>query len=104
MASGESGKFKVDRLPHVSRQIRQLGEKAKAYGVLTEFLNVLKENLGILGDEPLKWGDPEYHPIAKGSTVCHGVLDPLLVQFAVFELEHKVMIMQVKVIPNSILD
>jgi hypothetical protein len=54
-----------------------------------------------LRSAPLDWGDPEYNTKHPGGVVCHGLDDPLLVRFAVYEAEQAVLIIEVEPLPNS---
>jgi hypothetical protein len=104
MSSDPEGKYTVDRVPEVNKQIRELARKAKAKDSLKKYLNALESTLQKLERDPLGWGDPEYHPQSEGSTVCHGISGPLYVRFVVFDAEGVVIILQLRAMPNSILE
>jgi hypothetical protein len=103
MASGPAP-FTVDRVPQVDRRIRDLAGHAKSKGILSEFLNTLTSIVEKLERDPLGWGDPEYHPESKKSTVCHGVHGGVFTRFVVFEDERLVILLELTVMPHSELD
>src|SRR5687768_10849027 len=100
MPSGK-GFFEIQQLPGVTQTLRELVEKAEVKGTEKELLAVLKEVASNLQTDPLKWGNPEYHPRKTGSTVCHGICCSLYVQYVVFELENIVLPLRVKPLLNS---
>ena len=89
-------KFRVAHKPGVAEQIRGLHQLAKAASQEVEYVRALKQIVQLLESHPLEWGDPEYHPIHEGSTICHGVLDPVFVRYAVYEIEETVYILHVQ--------
>jgi hypothetical protein len=104
MSSPSGANFTVDRLPKVDDEIRELAKVARANGRLQEYLNIVRDVLDELEQDPQNWGDPEYHGKSEGSTVCHGIAGPLYVKYVVFEPERVVVIFQVRAMPNSWLD
>jgi hypothetical protein len=103
MASGEET-FEISQLQEVTQSLRELGKKAEERGIKREFRDSLKTIMLELQTNPLEWGDPEYHPHKKGSTVCHKICGPLFIQYVVFEIEKKVMILKVIPFPKSSLN
>jgi hypothetical protein len=89
-------KFQVSHKPGVIEQIRILHETAMEAGQETKYVQALKQMVKHLETHPLEWGDPEYRQIHEGSVVCHGVVDPVFVRFAVYEIEEKVYILDIK--------
>ena len=104
MTPGHAGGYAVDRFAHVDAQISALGKRAKAKGILADYIRALEKILDELENQPLDWGDPAYHPHHEDSTVCHASVGPVYVEYVVFEAEKVVMIMQIKAMPSSILD
>src|SRR5437867_1916293 len=104
MASGSGEQFTIDLLLQVPDQIRHLARIAKPTSRLREYLDILRGAFTRLEEDPLAWGDPEYHGKHKGSTVCHGIAGPVHIKYVVFEPERLVLILQVKAMPNSWLD
>jgi hypothetical protein len=101
MAAGGHPTYEVDHLPQVVRQIGELNKKAIAAGIKSEYVAALENMVAKLQNEPVEWGDPEWHPKKAGSSVRHGISDLLFVQYAVFELERKVLILKIKAMPSS---
>ena len=50
--------------------------------------------------KPSTWGDPEYNLHTPGACVYHGICDPLVVKFAVFEHERIVLVMSLRLLPD----
>lgn len=100
----EEGLFDVSQLATVTRQIRELGKVAFRRELRAEFVAALNTMYLNLRNNPVEWGEPRFHPKKEGSLVCDGVAPPLLVNYVVFEVERKVMILSVKAFPNSRLD
>ena len=101
MASAEESTYEVSHVSAVVEQIRELTKKARQAGIQSEFVGAIEAIMEELKMRPLKWGDPEYHPKKPGSCVCHGIRDPLFVQYAVYEPERKVLLLKIKPLPSS---
>ena len=84
MAAEERRLFAISHLPQVTQQIAELRSKAIDVGLKSEYVAALEKMVAKLQNEPLEWGDPEWHPKKMGSSVRHGICDPLFVQYAVF--------------------
>ena len=104
MPSAHGRRFTVDRLPEVDQQIRELASEAKVRGFSREYIRALKSIVDELERDPLGWGDPQYHAKSQGSTVCHGVLGPLYVEYVVFEPDSVVVILGLRPMPSAGLD
>src|SRR5262249_53287534 len=89
-------KFQVSHKPGVIEQIRSLHKLAKEAGREAEYVQALEKAVKHLEAHPLEWGDPEYRLIHEGGIVCHGVIDPICVRFAVYEIEERVYILEVR--------
>lgn len=100
----DEGLFDVRQLSSVTRQVCDLGKVAIRRGAREEFAAAIYTTYFSLRKHPLEWGDPKFHPKKEGSVVCNGVAPPLLVNYVVFEIERKVVILSVKAFPNSSLD
>lgn len=85
--------YRVDRVPPVDQQLRGLGEEAVRRGLRAEFLAALRLILRKLQDDPLEWGEPEYHTVLPGGLVCRGVCRPLCVQYVAYAAERSVLIL-----------
>jgi hypothetical protein len=48
--------------------------------------------------DPTTWGDPEYNLHQPGACVYHGIYDPVIVKYAVFERDKVVLVMKVSVL------
>jgi hypothetical protein len=93
--------FKVDRMPAVDQQIRDLAERAKARRIGHAYVDALKRMIDQLTNNPLDWGDPEYRTQTPGGVVCHGIAWPLCVHFVVFEFRQLVIITDITPLPES---
>ena len=101
MAQNDLPAYGVGRLPEATRQIQELGRNAVELGLATEFAEAMKTIFAKLQSKPSEWGDPEYRLKKKGSTVYHGTHSDLIVRYAVFELEQKVLLLAVGPLPTS---
>jgi hypothetical protein len=54
--------------------------------------------LVILQTEPTTWGDPEYNLHQPGACVYHGIREPVIVKYAVFERDKVVLVMSISVL------
>jgi hypothetical protein len=95
-------KFQVSQKPGVIEQVRRLHEVARKNGIETKYVLALKQMVQHLETRPLEWGDPEYHLIHEGSVVCHGVIDPIIVRFAVYPIEIKVYVLDIKAASDAL--
>jgi hypothetical protein len=93
--------FKVDRMPAVNRQLRELAKRAKARRIHNSFGDALQHMLVRLQTAPLEWGDPEYNAHHPGGLFCHAVVWPLFVRFAVYPIEETVIIFDITPLPNT---
>ena len=97
-------KYRISHKPGVPEQIHALHGYAKDAGIEVGYVDALKQIIRHLQMHPLEWGDPEYQLRHVGAVVCHGLLDPLMVRFAVFEAEEFVHVLEFKLLPGSRLD
>jgi hypothetical protein len=101
MAADEEPAYEIGQMPEVNRQLRRLKKSALKSGARDLLSEAVRLAFTRLRTEPGAWGDPEYHPKKKGSTVYHAVVSPLLIHYVVFEPERKVLILSLKPLPNS---
>jgi hypothetical protein len=93
--------FKLDRMPAVNQQIRELAERAKACRIGHAYVDALKSMVDHLTNHPLDWGDREYRTKTPGGVVCHGIAWPLCIHFIVFEARRIVIISAISPLPTS---
>jgi hypothetical protein len=93
--------YTIGHVPQIPSVIRELEQRSIAAGMHREYVAALRKIIDKLQNEPLQWGDPEYDFNKPGACVCHGICDPLFVQYAVFEEERTVIIMKIKPLPPS---
>jgi hypothetical protein len=96
-------KFRLSQKPGVIDQIRALDDLAKARGIRRLYAETLQEIVRHLQTHPLDWGDPEYRLRHEGAVVCHRIVDPLIVRFAVYEIEERVHILEITPLSTSLL-
>jgi hypothetical protein len=98
-------KFAISHKHGVIAQIHALQVRAKQADIEAAYVGALKQIIRHLQTHPLEWGDPEYRQKHEGSVVCHGIVEMLFVRFAVYEIEEKVHILDIRPIeaewPNS---
>jgi hypothetical protein len=75
--------FKVDRMPAVDHQIRELAERSKSRRIGHAYVDALNRVIGQLTNDPVNWGDPLHHTKTAGGIVCRGITWPLCVHFVV---------------------
>lgn len=85
--------YRVDRVPPVDKELRELGEEAVRKGRRAEFVAALRLILSKLQADPVESGEPEYHATLPGGLVRRGVCRPLSVQYAVYAAERSVLIL-----------
>src|SRR5947208_203704 len=93
--------YKVDRMPAVNLQMRDLADHARARRIHRAYADALREMLNELQTHPLEWGDPEYNMKHPGGIVCRGIAWPILVRYAVYENEKVVMIFEIRPLADS---
>ena len=96
--------FRIGRSAAIEQQIRDLAKLATAAGIRKIYVDALRTMVDHLANRPLEWGDPEYNLIQAGGVVCHGIIAPILVRYAVYQLEQIVQIIEIKPLSNSPLD
>ena len=77
-------KFRISHGHQVKEQIQHLHQSAKKANLHAEYIWALKQIVQHLEENPLAWGDPEYNLKHEGSVVCHGIVKPLVMRFAIF--------------------
>jgi len=95
MPHNNGSSFEIDRLPTVDDQIRELARRAKAAGLLDEFLGSMRRIVFELRQSPLTWGDPLYHTNKAGGVVFRGITKLVVVQYVVYEEEHVVYLLRI---------
>jgi len=100
----EQPEYRLDRVPEVNQQIRDLVAKATPLGTKQQLLDALKEIVAKLTSQPLDWGDPDYNTKKPGGQVCHAILEPLIVHYVVFESDRVVILLKIKPLPGSSLE
>lgn len=101
MVSDNGTHYELSQTAEVTKQIKELGRKARKLGIKNRFVDALKTISRMLQSAPMQWGDPEWHPKRKGDCVCHASCSPLFVRYVVFEPERKVMLLKVQPLPKS---
>lgn len=103
MSAGDAG-YRVDQLPRVLQQIRDLVAKARPFGLVTTLLKSLTSALDHLKSDPLGWGDPAYRTQTAGGIVCRGISRPIVVYYVVFESSKSVIVLDIFPFPGDGLD
>lgn len=93
--------YRVGRNEAVTAQIKSLALTAKKLGIGQLYWDALLAIVKDLTDRPLEFGDPDYRMAAEDGVYCHGVRQPLLVRFVIFEPEQTVQILEIKPFPGS---
>jgi hypothetical protein len=88
--------YKVGKFSGVGEQMRALADRAKLVGIRQRYLEALQEMLERLQLDPLDFGDPLYRTKHEGGVVCHAMIDPIIVHFAVFEVDQTVLIIDIQ--------
>jgi hypothetical protein len=97
----DSGQFEVHRLPAVSEQIRNITAQATALGFRRQYFEWIKSAIAELERDPLGWGEPRYNTRKKGGVVCQRVFERLNLHYVVFQVERKVFILDLQLVPPS---
>lgn len=93
--------FKVSKFPEVKAQIQAMLKRAKSQGILPSYLHALKRIQEHLETRPLEWGDPDYNLKLPGAVAFHGIEEPLIVRFGLYEAEGVVCIFGIEPLPGS---
>jgi hypothetical protein len=99
MSSNGKTYYVVRNLAVVGEQIKDLAKRAAAHGQKFVLLSVVLEILHKLQTEPSKWGDPDYNLHTPGACVYHGILDPLIAQYAI--PDKVVLLKSLKALPTA---
>jgi hypothetical protein len=91
--------FQVDRIPKVDMQVEHLAKIAISEGFRDLYFESLLAGLKALENHPQDWGDPKYRTKHHGGLVCQRVLEPLIIDYAVYEQERVVLILSVTLVP-----
>lgn len=94
--------YRVGRNHLVNEQIKVLAAAAKKLGISQMYRDALLAIVKELAERPLEFGDPDYRMATKDGIYCHGVRQPLLVRYVVFETELTVQIIEIKPFPGSV--
>jgi hypothetical protein len=98
MENDPSPAFTVDRLPVVNEQIRKGAELADVHGSRKEYLEALRTMLQELQSHPIEWGEPRYNTKKQGGVVCQRIHRLLIVHYAVYQDERRVLILDLQVL------
>jgi len=93
--------YKVDFLPAVKESMFHLAARAAAIGIHEEYVRATRSIIEQLQTRPIEWGDPEWSTRKPGGRVYHGISEPLIVQYVVFEAERYVCIRSINPLPHS---
>lgn len=100
----ESAPYELGENAQATNDLKRLRELALERGLRHEFLSALTTIVHKLQQDPIAWGDPEYHLKKEGGCIFHAACNPLFVRYAVFELEKKVMLLRVAALSMSELE
>jgi hypothetical protein len=100
MADNGQSHYTVDRVPKVTEQIRQLGQRAAVLGITGELVAALHAIVRKLERKPHTWGEPIYHTQLLGGMVRQAIQSPLHVRYAVYEAQRAVLILDLKPLPS----
>jgi hypothetical protein len=81
-----------------------LAEKASKAGSLKQLKEALRFVAGQLHNSPRDWGDPLRDTKKKDGVVCRGIRSPVIVQYAVYDNERVVIVLDVLPYPGTGLD
>jgi hypothetical protein len=89
-------KFEVSHKAGVIEALFALEALAIKTGTEHSYRDALKQISAHFQSDPLEWGDPTYRLLHEGGIICHRIVNPLVVRFAVYEVEQKVYILEIK--------
>jgi hypothetical protein len=81
-------------------RVRNLGKKAAALGLLTQFSHDIADIEHKLTTDPLAAGDPHYELRAAGLTLYHGVFGLLHLYYAVHHASKSVFVKEIAPFPG----
>jgi hypothetical protein len=100
MDQNQNPVYKVGLLSRVNKQIRDLSEQGKLKGVNEALIAALKKVRDFCKEKPIEWGDPVRRTTREGGMVCRGICKPIVVEYAVFESDRTVIVLDIFPFPN----
>jgi hypothetical protein len=91
--------FRVAYFPHVRRQIDDLTARTAQAGIRTKFLARLRATIERLQFRPWKIGEPVHRTRFPGGVVYKAARSPFIIEFALYERERLVLILNVRPFP-----
>jgi hypothetical protein len=92
----ENAKYRIGPVQNVKRQLEQLTARAESLGIKDELAGILTQVFHGLESCPLEFGEPERATKKPGGLVCHGLVRPISVQFAVYPEERVVLVLDIR--------
>ncbi len=104
-APDNSGKpFRVVFSEVIRQQVRELGDRARRLGLLSQYVAALRTMIQELERDPIGWGDPLNVLTGRGVVVCQRAYSFLLVRYGVDEAARVVFVKAVLPMPGQSLD
>jgi len=93
--------YRIEHLPAAKEAVIRLADRAIAAGIYEDFIRALDMAFEQLQTRPIEWGDAEWSTRKPGGRVFHGISEPLIVKYVVFEAERYVCILNIKPLSRS---
>ena len=87
--------YQVGKFAGVGEKMRTLADLAALAGLRQSYVEALQRMYERLHNDPIDWGDL-YRTKHEGGLVCHALIWPITVHYAVFESEQTVLIIDIK--------
>ena|SRR5438128_7780621 len=91
-----AAKFRLTTMPRADQEVRDLLRRAASLGITKELIDALKAVTSHLRMKPTEIGDPARRTRKQGGMVYSLVVEPVFIQYAVFEREKTVFLLDVK--------
>jgi hypothetical protein len=100
MRGQANGSYQVIYLLRARQQMIELAQRADTPGVRAAYVAALRRIQQRLLNDPLGWGDPDYHLHHLGLRMCHGSLWGMSVYFGVDESRRIVYVREFRLLPG----
>lgn len=91
--------YQVGKAAGIGERMRALADLASRAGIRQAYLDALTRMLERLQRDPRDWGDPLYHAKHEDG-MFHAHTNPIRVRYVVYEIEKKVMIIDIQPLFN----
>ena len=96
MEGNGAKQYRVGQLPKAKEQVRMLGQRAIARGILPDLTSALRTIHSRLRSRASDWGEPLFHTHQSGGTVRKACLGGLAVVYIAYEAQKVALIWSIE--------